>query len=124
MNTQTLAAARPFTFHSARQKIFLLLVLLSSLLILNLGQANAQNTAPNTTILNQTDAKVSVFCGYIKALPQSKWVGAIGLVFAIIGGIAIIVGGRGGLNWLIRGLGLVMLVPGIVGISAGFGIGC
>lgn len=130
MNNRHLSAVRLAyaTFVSSLKDVRLRLLVLLALFIAAPTGALAQSgtTAGNTPAQFQTqlDGPATKLCGYAKILPQSKWVTLGAFVLFLFGVAVILFGGRGGNVFLARAIGIAVLIPAILGIGAGLGIGC
>ncbi len=98
-----------------------LVVTLSMLLVLLLSAA--ANASTPADFQKQMDGKATTFCQYLQVLPDSKWVDLGSLILIMIG-VVLLFFGRGASSWLMKGIGAIVIIPGILGIAKAFGIGC
>lgn len=88
--------------------------------------ANNVATAQATpqALQNELDGKASTFCSYVNILPNSKWVKLGALIFFLMGLGLLLFGGRNGNTFLMRALGIIVILPSAVAIAKAFGIVC
>lgn len=73
----------------------------------------------------QLDGPAGKLCSYANVLPQSKWVTLAALLMVIAGVFLLFVPvARGAGGYLAKGIGVVVVLPALLGIAKGLGIAC
>lgn len=90
--------------------------------------AFAQSTPTTSTpaeFKKQLDGPAGKLCSYANVLPQSKWVTLAALLMVIAGVFLLFVPvARGAGGYLAKGIGVVVVLPALLGIARGLGIAC
>lgn len=91
------------------------------------GNAFAQGAQGSTPaeFQKQLDGPANTLCKYANVLPNSKWVTLAALLMVIAGAFLLFVPvARGAGAYLAKGIGVIVVLPALLGIARGLGIAC
>lgn len=87
--------------------------------------ANAFAQSTPAQFQKELDGPAGKLCSYANVLPQSKWVTLAALLMVIAGVFLLFVPvARGAGAYLAKGIGVVVVLPALLGIAKGLGIAC